>query len=264
MTPMITLEEEKRYLVLLSVLLLGGAATKKDALDTLASYRLIQLDEDDLVIKQNIKEAAWRSDLGFIRKHLERRGYLDGSIRGLWRITTHGLIYFFDLCQIMNTNFNLSYHKVSPDAKAIAAEYTGDQLRDLEHKTTFRPSMYSIFRYIMGEALLKQALLRQGCACAVCGVDAPVMLEAVRPKPWIRCTEQEKLDDQNGLLLCQRHGNLFSRGLLAFDEDGRPMLSSKLPKTAAKIYSADLPEQVAFPEETKVYLNWHRAHVFKK
>ncbi len=263
---MITLEQERRYLILLSVMLLGGAASKKESLDLLEKNNMIALTDEDKVMKPNIQEPTWRSDMGFIRKHLERLGYLDGSIRGIWRITISGILYFFDLCKMMHTNFNISYHKVTPFSHAFAAEYVGDAKYNLDTKTTYRPSVYPVFRYRMGEAFLWEALCSKSdiMRCAFCGVDEVGLLAAVRPKPWTKCTEKEKLDFSNGLILCPCHAALLRKGLLTVDESGAPLLSSRLSETSRKVFLAQLPEHLELPEEIQPYLTWHRTKLFQK
>ena len=45
--------------------------------------------------------------------------------------------------------------------------------------------------------------------CCLCGVDDDALLVASHIKPWAKSDEHEKLDLDNGLLLCPNHDKLF-------------------------------------------------------
>ena len=89
-----TLEEEKRYLLLLSsyyCLINGIEQTKSEVLDTIFNKNWVVLNSSELMIKHNRAELVWRDDFAFVRKHLVQNGFFDGSVRNRWTITVpHG------------------------------------------------------------------------------------------------------------------------------------------------------------------------------
>ena len=51
------------------------------------------------------------------------------------------------------------------------------------------------------------------------------MLKASHIKAWSKSTDKQKLDENNGLLLCAHHDALFDKYLLSFEDDGKPIIS---------------------------------------
>ncbi|MDA0267449.1 MAG: hypothetical protein O3A14_10930 [Cyanobacteria bacterium] len=90
---MLSLEEEKRLIVLLSLRDLGGKATKAQVLDNIDEKGYIDLLGSDREIMSSRNEELWRNDLAFIRHHLISEGYMDGSQRNQWATTTTGTSY---------------------------------------------------------------------------------------------------------------------------------------------------------------------------
>lgn len=64
--------------------------------------------------------------------------------------------------------------------------------------------------------------------CAVTGCDIPVALIASHAKPWVECSNTERLDEYNGLLLAAQVDRLFDAGLISFADDGRLLAKSEL------------------------------------
>ncbi|MBO7381377.1 MAG: HNH endonuclease, partial [Neisseriaceae bacterium] len=47
-------------------------------------------------------------------------------------------------------------------------------------------------------------------------------------KPWRKSNDKEKLDINNGLLLCPTHDKLIDKGLITFSENGEIIISELL------------------------------------
>jgi predicted restriction endonuclease len=54
------------------------------------------------------------------------------------------------------------------------------------------------------------------------------MLRASHIKSWKQSTDAEKLDENNGLLLCAHHDALFDKHLITFDNSGNVQISPTL------------------------------------
>lgn len=61
---------EKEYVVLISIIDVGGQGSKKQVLDNIDENKYINFSVEDLKIKENRNEIKWRNDLAFIRKKL--------------------------------------------------------------------------------------------------------------------------------------------------------------------------------------------------
>jgi len=89
-----TLELEKRIVLLLSILDIGGCGTKKQVLDNIEKRSFYNLTRADQLTMKNRNEEVWRNDLAFIRHHLALEGFIDGSRHNSWKISTRGRTYF--------------------------------------------------------------------------------------------------------------------------------------------------------------------------
>jgi predicted restriction endonuclease len=63
-----------------------------------------------------------------------------------------------------------------------------------------------------------------GGRCALTGCDLKQVLIASHAKPWADCSNKERLDEYNGLLLAAQVDKLFDCGLISFADDGALLL----------------------------------------
>ena len=49
-------------------------------------------------------------------------------------------------------------------------------------------------------------------------------------KPWVVSDPAEKLDIENGFLMCPNHDKLFDQGWITFSDDGEIIISEDLPQ----------------------------------
>lgn len=102
-------------------------------------------------------------------------------------------------------------------------------------------------------------------ACRVTGVMDRRHLRATHIKPWRDCTDAEKLDGHNGVMLSPHVVHLFERGYITFSDTGDLHVSSTLNSRVLKQWGIALPIQPRpFSTRQKTYLAWHRQHVYEK
>jgi putative restriction endonuclease len=123
-----------------------------------------------------------------------------------------------------------------------------------------------------GQEYFRQAVINNfGGRCGVCGLGVRELLIASHILPWGAHADQ-RLNVRNGLSLSRLHDAAFDRGLIAFDDDLRlllsPQLKTALPQRAvAENFGAfageslQLPDDAALPEPK--FLAVHRAKVFQ-
>lgn len=99
--------------------------------------------------------------------------------------------------------------------------------------------------------------------CALCGIELPELLRASHAKPWRECTEEERLDSYNGLLLCRNHDALYSKGYITFDGTGLIHISNRIPTMNYAMYDIHAKMRVLRTEKNKPYFRWHRKYIFK-
>lgn len=118
----------------------------------------------------------------------------------------------------------------------------------------------------IGQGYFRDLLIEKfSCKCALCDISTRALLYASHIKSWADCVDaSEKLDENNGLLLCAHHDALFDKHLISFNADGSLEVSDTLSAdeiTALKI--ADIPALV-IPEGMKPYMASHLNKIKKK
>ena len=87
---------------------------------------------------------------------------------------------------------------------------------------------------------------------------------ATRIVPWNCCTDVERADANNYILLDKQLAENFSLGLVSFLDSGEQLQDEAMDEDAFNPWmdrGFDLP---LLNEEQRTYLAWHRAHAFKK
>jgi putative restriction endonuclease len=136
------------------------------------------------------------------------------------------------------------------------------QIYDLSHIT--QTERESIIKSRIGHSKFKENLLKIDPRCKICGLNIIYILIASHIKPWSVSTHKERLDINNGLLLCPTHDALFDKGYISFDEKGYILIS--------KLLNYDSMNSVQLKKDFKItnfqlhekYLDWHRINIFKK
>jgi putative restriction endonuclease len=116
-----------------------------------------------------------------------------------------------------------------------------------------------------GQGLFRQRVLEIETRCRVTGVERPEHLRASHCKPWRDCSNVERLDRNNGLMLTPSIDHLFDRGFLSFEDDGRVLVSpvAHAPSLLRMGVAVDRELEVgSFTPEQARYLEYHRDAVF--
>jgi predicted restriction endonuclease len=64
-----------------------------------------------------------------------------------------------------------------------------------------------------------------GGRCAMTGIADPALPRASHIVPWFECSDEQRLDVHNGLLLSALWDAAFDKGLVSFADDGTPLAS---------------------------------------
>ncbi len=114
----------------------------------------------------------------------------------------------------------------------------------------------------VGQSVLRDNLLTicKG-RCMLTGIENKELLRVSHIKPWKNCDDNEKLEENNCLLLSALWDLAFDRGLVTFTNDGFPEFSKKLRKSSKEQLIFSTP--IVLTDKQKMYLQWHRKYVFK-
>lgn len=114
----------------------------------------------------------------------------------------------------------------------------------------------------IGQGKFRAALIRLHGGCSVTGITTPEVLRAAHIQRWADCAEMPyaRRDPDNGLLLTANLDALFEVGLIAFDDEGRILISSRLDadEQAALGIHTGMSLVVTPSAAQRVYLAKHR------
>lgn len=109
----------------------------------------------------------------------------------------------------------------------------------------------------IGQGKFKKLLIERECKCAICGVTDPRVLIASHIKPWSVSTNRERLDENNGLLLCPNHDALFDKHLITFDLQGKIVISQTLDEVTRIFLNVHDELRVKLTEKQLSYMVGH-------
>lgn len=136
----------------------------------------------------------------------------------------------------------------------------------LEDTSLDRTVREQLTRARRGQGLFRKRVLDIEPVCRITGLEKPNLLIASHIKPWRACgTAAERLDGFNGLMLAPHADFLFDRGLIGFEDDGRPLLSSQLQEVDADklgLHTVQRPSPWPFRGESRTYFQHHRSTVY--
>lgn len=91
-------------------------------------------------------------------------------------------------------------------------------------------------------------------------------LIASHVQPWRDCSNEQRLDGENGLLLTPTVDHLFDKGFISFENSGQLIVSPVADQQSLKqmgIESAGRVNVDGFSEGQRRYLNFHRENVLR-
>lgn len=103
-----------------------------------------------------------------------------------------------------------------------------------------------------------------GATCAVTDIAQPVALRASHILAWKDSTDDQRLDPNNGLLLCGTLDALFDRGLISFADNGSMLVSELISKQDRVRIGIPKPLRLRLNFDQMRYLEIHRTQKFKR
>lgn len=113
-----------------------------------------------------------------------------------------------------------------------------------------------------GQDQFRAKLMGKFRTCAICDISNEYSI-ASHIKPWAESTHEERLDENNGLILCPNHDYLFDNGLITFDTEGIIMISDKLRCDQTKEFNINRNLKINLSETSERYMEYHRREMFK-
>jgi predicted restriction endonuclease len=117
----------------------------------------------------------------------------------------------------------------------------------------------------IGQGLFRERVSRIEQRCRVTGVDRPEHLRASHCRPWRDCSNEQRLDGENGFLLTPSIDHLFDRGFISFEDSGTLLISPVAHYESLGRMGIDPRAKVnvgSFTNGQRSYLDFHRKEVF--
>jgi hypothetical protein len=115
----------------------------------------------------------------------------------------------------------------------------------------------------VGQGQFRKMVLRKEPICRVTGTSIPDFLIASHIKPWRNCSNEERLDANNGLMLAPHIDRLFDKGWISFSDHGDLLISRSLSEEILRLWSLTAEQNVGeFNSSQANFLAYHRSNIF--
>jgi len=150
-------------------------------------------------------------------------------------------------------------------AEYLAESYANDVEADIDvilDDSSISPTeRHDLVKCRIGQGTFRQKLIAYWKACAVTGYKDTNLLVASHIKPWRACTNAERLNQFNGLLLTPNLDKAFDAGLITFLSSGLINLSPLL-STPEKL-GIEIGMRITLTDQHEPFMNFHRTSVFR-
>ncbi len=135
--------------------------------------------------------------------------------------------------------------------------------KEIETKQLQGEEREALIKVRVNQSAFRKLLMRRYTHCCLCDVDDESLLVAIHIKPWAKSNHAEKVDVNNGLLLCPNHDKLFDRGYISFDNGGHIVISDELSENSAISMNIKNDMQIELSNDNIKYMEYHRNNVLK-
>lgn len=137
--------------------------------------------------------------------------------------TTYHLMLFCDW--LWRNGLSINGSEVKGSAVAARAKKLDEEISQLNLLGETRDA---VVRVRVNQGVFRELLLQRYNHCCLCGVKNTSLLNASHIKPWAISEDKEKLDVDNGFLMCPNHDRLFDHCFITFTDEGDTIISEHL------------------------------------
>lgn len=120
-----------------------------------------------------------------------------------------------------------------------------------------------LVRSRVGQGTFRLQVLDREKSCRLTGVSDKRFLIASHIKPWKDCSNAERLDGSNGLMLAPHVDKLFDRGWITFQDNGDLLVADAAKEIVSAWGLTSSLNVGSFTLEQRRYLSHHRSVVYK-
>lgn len=178
--------------------------------------------------------------------------------------TTHQLMLFLEWLHRGKIKIDGAALKSNRQKQsAIWAESSKQIDRELDGLHLQGKVRAAIVKVRVNQGEYRKRLLERYSHCCLCRVQEPSLLIASHIKPWADSEPEEKLDPDNGLLLCPNHDKLFDQGFISFEDDGMIRVSEQMTAVDKTFMNVNDHMKIEVNAQNGKFLRYHREHVFR-
>lgn len=196
-------------------------------------------------------QCSWKNYQTFIQILREIQGALSKSLKTdlpVSLLDAHSFVWIIQEEKYIQWGENVD--EVVETITAIDKEINALPLQGLEKE--------AVRKERINQGKFRELLLRTQKECIVCGLHNKSLLTASHIKPWSVSSPDERLDSNNGLMMCPSHDKLFDRNLISFTENGDIMISKTLSDDDCIKLNVNPNMHISISEGAKKYLDYHR------
>lgn len=168
------------------------------------------------------------------------------------------LTFFCDWLYRKNLTFNMEIHRRNTDISV------DEFIEEIENLNLEGKSKEAFIKVRINQGIFREKLLKKYRKCCLCDISNQKLLVASHIKPWSESEANEKLDSDNGFLMCPNHDKLFDQGWITFDDDGKIIVADGLSEEDRNSLGIKTDMKIMLTEKNKKYLQYHRKKIFKK
>lgn len=167
---------------------------------------------------------------------------------------------------LLNNNY-ISEPDLLEDGSVLNVKHWEDVIeREISEDDTINETeRLSLIKSRIGQGRYRSGLLAIEKQCRVTSVGVPDHLIASHTKPWRSCSNEERLDPENGFMLTPTIDHLFDKGFITFENTGRLVVSSVAHNASINKMGIDTSTTInvgSFTEGQRKYLEYHQELIF--
>lgn len=173
-----------------------------------------------------------------------------------------------ELLQILKSVNESATDQLTEVALPILQEWEDQQQKNIESEIGIsQTTRKALIQARIGQGIFKRAVYRNEHACRITKVENLTHLVASHIKPWRESNNEERLSENNGLLLTPSIDHLFDRGFISFDDNGELITSPTADKISLKRIGIETNQVInvgQFNSDQKHFLDYHRREILLK
>ena len=220
---------------------------------------------------------SWENYQEFLQVHKEIRDVLQDRFDNVSLLDAHSFVWTLyaapddfgfeeenKLREIKGGKEFIEEVEKRKDYKKKALELVHEIDSELDSKKIEGIEREAIVKQRVNQGVFRDRLLSRYEHCCMCNVRNKSLLMASHIKPWSESSPEEKIDPDNGFLLCPNHDRLFDKGWITFEDNGKIVISDELEQVDRMFMNVSDNMKISLRKENKKYLEYHRKNVFHR